>query len=262
MVEREVGAIAVVQGYPMTILARDTERHVSVEDAQLGDVLSRRGENRIERLRVRIIAIEFLAVAGTCFLTSWLYFAMVLTAQPPVQEYAVAALIIATLVVLVALGYKQYAAIQSPSRDRYLWSAIGAITLAFSLFLSLLFLFKIADWYSRGTFFFQFLAVSAAMLIARGSAHEYVRRAIQSGAVQARKAIVVGDSEGNRYVLERLRQFGIHWVGILPFHHVRGNAVPSTETFLTDIRTFVERCRGLKLDDIFFLAGPRRELLI
>ena len=37
---------------------------------------------------------------------------------------------------------------------------------------------------------------------------------------------------------------------------MQGNAAPGTEAFLTDTRTFVERCRLLKLDDIFFLATP------
>ena len=95
------------------------------------------------------------------------------------------------------------------------------------------------------------------MLITRGSTHSYIRRAIQSGAVEARKAIVVGwISKENRHILDRLHQFGIHWAGVLPFHHMQGNAAPGTEAFLTDTRTFVERCRLLKLDDIFFLATP------
>jgi len=55
---------------------------------------------------------------------------------------------------LAALGFKHYVGIQAQSRDRFMWSGIGAVALAFSLFLSLLFVFKIADWYSRGTFFF------------------------------------------------------------------------------------------------------------
>ena len=145
-----------MQGCSMTIvLAPDIKHGVSIEHGERGYVSKRRGAGRIERLLVKIVAIEFLTVVGTSLLTSWAYFATVLTAQPPVGEYAGAALIIATLVVLIALGFKQHVAIQSQfSSYRYLWSAVGAVTLAFSLFLSLLFLFKTAEWYSRGTFSF------------------------------------------------------------------------------------------------------------
>jgi len=238
----------------MTMLSKTvTKGGVSVEGAQLGYDSIHGDAGRIERLLVKIIAIEFLVVAGTCFLTSWVYYAMVLSARPATKEYALAAVTVAVLVLLIALGFKQYAAIQTQSRDRYLWSAMGAVTLAFSLFLSLLFLFKIADWYSRGTFICQFLGVSAAILITRKSTYWYVRRAIRSGAVQARKAIFVGDSKANHDILEKLHQSGIRWAGDLPFPFVHGNKVPGIEAS-NGIRTFVEQCRGFQADDIFILT--------
>jgi hypothetical protein len=41
---------------------------------------------------------------------------------------------------------------------------MGAAIIAFDAFLSILFLFKIANWYSRGTFFLQFASVSVVLL--------------------------------------------------------------------------------------------------
>ena len=212
--------------------------------------------NRLEHMLAAIVGMEFLAVTGICFLTSVVYFRTMLTGWPPVSDYLGASALIALLVAVSALGFKQYSAIQERSRDRFMWSGLGAAALAFSLFLSVLFLFKIAEWYSRGTFFAQFFGVSIVMLAARASVHGHVRHAIQSGSVAARRAVLVGDADSNDEILSKLKQSGIRWTGILPFPHVHGNVVPGAEAFSKSIRTFVERCRALKPDEIIFLAAP------
>jgi Undecaprenyl-phosphate glucose phosphotransferase len=231
------------------ILLPDDNRRASIEDLRQHQFLS--PPNRIERLVARIVVMEFLAVAGICFLTSVIYFETVLEAQPPIKEYAGAAVIIAFFVLSAASGFKQYVAIQTQSRDRYMSSGLGAVALAFSLLLSVLFVFKSTDWYSRGTFFCQCLSVSAIMLIARGTMHSYLHRAIQSGTVEARRAVLIGDTKTNGQILENLRKFGVRWVGALPFPHLQDHIVPSD-----NIRTFIETCRRHKPDDIMFLAAP------
>jgi Undecaprenyl-phosphate glucose phosphotransferase len=212
-------------------------------------------KGRIEQLLAAIVAVEFFAIAGTSFLTGVVYFGLVLTAWPSTVEYVTAALVIAVLVLLAAFGFKQYVGIQAQSRDRYMWSGMGAVALAFSLFLSLLFVFKVADWYSRGTFFCQFVSVGAAMLIARGTMYGYVRRAIESGTVEARRAVLVGDTKANYDLFKRLEQSGIHCLDVLRFPSVHGNMSAGIEAFSSNIRTFIERCRALMPDDILFLAA-------
>ena len=209
---------------------------------------------RIEHLLARIIVVEFLAVAATCFVTSTLYFYAVLTVAPSNFEYVSAALLIALLIVLLSLGLKQYVAIQAQPRDRFMLGGLGAVALGFSLFLSCLFLFKIGDWYSRGTFFSQFFGVAAVMLFMRGLTHSYVRRAIQSGSIEARKAVLVGDVKSNTYIVKRLQREGVHWAGFLSFPSVHGYPVAGAEVFSPGVRSFVERCRGFAPDDVIFLA--------
>jgi Undecaprenyl-phosphate glucose phosphotransferase len=156
-------------------------------------------------------------------------------------------------VLLTALGFKHYVGIQAKSRDWFMWSGIGAVALAFSVFLSMLFVLKIADWYSRGTFFFQFVGTGVVVLIARANTHTRIRRAIRSGAVEARRAVLVGDPTENRDILNNLKQFGIRVVGSLPLPH--GNMVPGVGVFSHNIRKFVEKCRAFNPDDIIFLAA-------
>ena len=197
---------------------------------------------------------SFPTIAATCFLTSTLYFYAVLTVAPPTSEYVSAALLIALLIVLLSLGLKQYRSIQAQPRDRFMLGGLGAVALGFSLFLSCLFLFKIGDWYSRGTFFSQFFGVGVIVLFMRGLIHSYVRRAIQSGSIEARKAVLVGDVKSNADVVKRLQRQGVHLAGILSLPYVHGYAVSGVEVFSPGVRSFVERCRGFKPDDIVFLA--------
>jgi Undecaprenyl-phosphate glucose phosphotransferase len=199
-------------------------------------------------------ASEFLTIVVTCCLTSIVYFQTVLTDQPPAFEYVAAALLIALIEMATALGLKHYVAIQVQPRDRFMLSGLSAVAFAFSVFMSLLFLFKLASWYSRGVFFIQFVGVSVAVLLTRGYWHNYVLRAVRSGAVQARKAVLIGDTNANPDLLGRLRQHGIHWEQTLPLPQVHSGVAPGGVT--PAIRNFVERCRGAGPDDIIFLASP------
>ena len=196
---------------------------------------------RLERRLVQIVTLEFLLIAGICYVTSAIYYQVFLSTWPPVEHYVPAALSIALLVLLTALGFKHYVGVQAQSRDRFMWSGIGAVGLAFSLFLSLLFVFKIADWYSRGTFFFQLIGAATAMLSARGTMHAHIRRAIASGAVEARRAVFIGDLDDNRDILNNLRQCGVRAVGSLPLPNVHGNTIPGIGAFSQNIRRFVAR---------------------
>src|SRR5262245_53949920 len=172
--------------------------------------------SRLEQLLVRVVALEFFLVAAVCYITSAVYYETFLAKSPPIEQYVPAALLIAFLVLLTALGFKHYVGIQVKSRDWFMWSGIGAVALAFSLFLSLLFVLKIADWYSRGTFFFQCIGTGIVVLVARASTHTRIRRAISSGAVEARRAVLVGDPTESPYILNNLREFGIHTLGTFP----------------------------------------------
>lgn len=237
-------------------LLRDVEGQASVVHLPPASRPEADVPGRIEPLQIKVLASEFLAIAAVCFLTSVVYFEAVLTEWPPTLQYIAAALFIAVLVMLPAIGFRQYTAIQAHSRDRFMWSGVGAVGLAFSLFLSFLFVFKIADWYSRGTFFFQFFAVCLTVLITRSATYGYVCRAIKSGALEMRRAVLIGDTIANGDILQNLQQFGIRCAGFLRLPDVHGQIVPGIEAYSTNTRNFVERCRALNPDDIIFIAPP------
>jgi len=43
---------------------------------------------RLERLLVRIVALEFLVIAGTSYLASAIYYETFLSTWPPIEQYA------------------------------------------------------------------------------------------------------------------------------------------------------------------------------
>src|SRR5271170_87657 len=123
--------------------------------------------SRLSEVLYKIVALEFVAIFLAASIAMVLYYWIVLGASVSVSFCVPGALAIATLIVLVSLGFRHYAKIQSHRKRWYVKAGIGAVGLAFSLFLSLLFLSKVADHYSRGAFLFQFVVVSMVIVGAR-----------------------------------------------------------------------------------------------
>jgi Undecaprenyl-phosphate glucose phosphotransferase len=245
---RRVGSESTMNAVPQ--IQRHSSAEASTDSCPFGVAA------RLEYLLARIVAIEFLAVAAACYLASVVYFELFLSEWPSTVQYVASAFFIAGLVLIASFAFKHYAGIQAQPRDRFMWSGLGVVVLAFSLFLSLLFVFKIADWYSRGTFFFQFFGAATAVLIVRTMIYSYLHRAITSGLVEARRALLIGDIEDCRGVLNNLRRSGIRAVGVLPFPYIRGNTVPGAGVYSQTVRKLVDECRAQRPDDIVFLAEP------
>src|SRR5262249_15363164 len=154
--------------------------------------------DRAQRLSVillKLLALEYLAVAASAYVTTVFYHFVIWNQGPSVQKYLIASIGIATLVLIVSLAFKHYADIQIQPRHKFLWSGIGGVLLAFSLFFSIIFLLKIGADYSRGTFLIQFIGVSAAALSVRALGFAKVHSAISSADVKARRVAMIGDPQ-------------------------------------------------------------------
>src|SRR5262245_48655223 len=164
-----------------------------------------------------VVAIEFFVVALMAYLGSVAYNLTVLTRWPPAGQYIPAALSLATLILLLSFGFRHYVGVEAHPRHRFLWNGLGAVALAFSFFLSAMFIFKIADYYSRGTFLFQFITVAIAVLSVRAVAYSRIQAAVASGAVEARQAVLIGEKASREQIEGRLRESGIRTVGSFAF---------------------------------------------
>lgn len=217
------------------------------------------GPDRAQRLSVillKLLALEYLAVAASAYFTTVLYHFVIWNHGPAIQKYIIASVGIATLVLVVSLAFKHYSDIQIQPRHKFLWSCVGGVLLAFSMFVSIIFLLKIGADYSRGTFLIQFIGVCAAALSVRALGFAKVHSAISSHDVKARRVAMIGDPQCVQQFVGRLKSVGIRTV--LSFANPdckdagdlgRSDVLPREE-----VDAMIVKCRQLRLDDVFIIA--------
>lgn len=173
---------------------------------------------------------------------------------PPVVPYIIAAIFIAALVWLVSTAFQHFDSLELRPLHLLLWSGIGAVGLAFSFLLSIMFLLKIDDFYSRGTFIFQLVCVSATVVIFRAASYSWVRGSIASGTLQARHVIMIGSPAYCTKFSQRLKSSAIQSVASFrlpwPSHAGDGRFIDNDET-----QKLIQACRLVRPDDIIILAN-------
>jgi len=214
------------------------------------------GLGNLTVLVAKVVFAEFLAVSAAAYTISLLYFLIVFEGLPSTAAYGTAAVFIASLIALVSLGFRHHAMLQTQPRHRFLWSGLGAVALAFSFFLSTLFLLKATVDYSRATFFIQFVAAAAAVLSVRAVGYSVIRSAIASGRVQARRIVLIGNKANYAIIEDQLREAGIQTVRSMPFPRKPKSPLNGGETALDCdlVRQIIDTCRKLQPDDVVILA--------
>jgi putative colanic acid biosynthesis UDP-glucose lipid carrier transferase len=231
------------------------------ELAQYGAAsIQRTSRMRLHVLFAQIAAVEFAAAAFTAYVASAVYYHVFFLRWPPADQYISASLLIAAFSLLVSLGFRHFGSVHAKPRHRFVAGGIASVALAFSFFLSALFLFKVAEDYSRGTFVFQFVGVAVAVLVVRAVAHARLQSAIAAGVVEARRAILIGSAEHCSQMAARLSENGIDIVGAFRFPaHDRGkDDAKGARRNGEEFRRMLEQCRRLHPEDIIILATANR----
>jgi Undecaprenyl-phosphate glucose phosphotransferase len=226
-------------------------------DLELAQLLTKEAEAQslgsLANWVATLAAFEFLTVGATAYVTALLYHRLVLLTPVDGRTYSLSALCVAALILIVTVGFRQYAQIQTIALHRFLWGGIGSVALAFSFLLSILFVIKATDDYSRATFFFQFIVVTLALLCVRAVGHSMIRAGIASDKIRARRAIVMGRSIHQRAFVARLAEAGVETVRLLPFPDAYfGPDVQDLEHH--EIRQTIDLCRSLNPDDLIVLC--------
>ena len=205
------------------------------------------------------MAMEFLAVASAAFIASLAYHNAVGLASHPVPQYIFAAVFIAALVSLVSVGFQHFTAIRMRPLHVVLWSGIGAVGLAFSLLLSAIFLLKIAEDYSRGTFILQVICVGIAVTAVRAISYSWLRSAIASGAIEARHVVLIGDVTICAKFNDRLRTSAIQSVASFrfPWDLRATTGRDGADHTNQKIGEVIEACRAIRPDAVIVLASQQ-----
>lgn len=204
-----------------------------------------------------IFAVEFFGVALAAYLASTSY---EYTVYGPFEQAAhvYPALALATLVVGVSFALHQFAAIQRQPLHVLLWNGMGAVALSFSFFLSMIFLLKITEQYSRAAFIFQIVAVSFSVCAVRTGFYFWLHSSIRSGLIEARKIVLIGDKKYWSQFTDLVKATGIRSVASLPFPHHRSSKPGRDSATLIDLkaaRHLIDFCRSVHPDDIVILSS-------
>jgi len=203
-----------------------------------------------------MVAIEFLAVGLSAYIASFAYHYVGSNSLPRANQYVPAAIFIAVMVLLFSISFRHFETIQTQPRHRFLWSGIGAVGLAFSLFLSTLFLFKISEDYSRGSFIFQVLTVAIAVIATRAVAYSWLQSATAAGLLTARRVVLIGEDAVCARFADRLKATGILSVG--SFQFPSGKELLLHENALKtgpSVTAIIDLCRNTHPDDVIILAN-------
>jgi Undecaprenyl-phosphate glucose phosphotransferase len=173
------------------------------------------------------------------------------------SQYIFTAFFIAALILVVSVAFHQFDALHIRPRHVFLWSSLGSTLLAFALFLSTMYLLKLAEDYSRGALIFQIICVCLALLSVRAIAYTRLRSAVASGSIESRRVIIIGDVTQRAKVADRLCNDGIRIVGSLAFPTDAGSQhlIKSNHA---DVSNISNECRLARPDDIIILADQRQ----
>src|SRR5271169_2802929 len=213
---------------------------------------------RFAAVYAKITILEFLAVAAAGYLSGVLYQYTALNQQTDLTTYIPTALFIAALVCIVSIGFRHFVAIQRQPLHLLLWNGIGAVALAFTFFLTALFLLKAIGEYPRGAFIFQVLAVSVTVCLTRTMSYFWLQSAIRSGAVEARHVVLIGNENNRLQFADLVRTAGVRSIASLSFPH-HSSPLAGLRGALIDrkaARQTIEFCRSACPDDIVILASP------
>jgi Undecaprenyl-phosphate glucose phosphotransferase len=201
------------------------------------------------------VTIEFVAVACSAYFTLYLYHFLILKSWSwhQLEAYTPAAIAIATLVLLISVGFHNFSAIRRQDRHKFMWSGFGAVALAFSLFLTIIFLTQLGDFYSRGTLVFQFAGACIVVGGTRALFYSWLHSAIESGRIEARRVALIGSNNHCSMFSDRLKSSGIRTVGRYRLPKYRNIRLRNVANPI--IREMIGELRSLRLDDIIILAN-------
>ena len=163
----------------------------------------------------QVAAFEFMTVAASTYFASALYHYFTYGILSYKGEYVGAALFIGALFTAMSLGFRHFEMARKRQLHLLLWSGIGAVILAFAIFLSTIFLLKISSDYSRGAFIVEIVGVGISVCVFRAVLFVWLQSAVASGVIEARRAILIGDIDSK--ITSELRGEGIRVIEAFPF---------------------------------------------
>jgi Undecaprenyl-phosphate glucose phosphotransferase len=201
-----------------------------------------------------IASIECVCMATTAFVAALAYHFFSHTPLDVVTRYIVASLFLGAADACIAARLGQLTHVQKQRRIRFAWSGLGSIAATFLLFTSLLFIFKLSDFYSRGTLILQFICCSVVVFAARLGMYNGFQTAAAAGLVRKLRVVLIGNRNDCAQYARQLRKSGggIQVVFCPIAWQVEVGATETVERSLSS--RVVEQCRRMEPDSIIMLV--------
>jgi Undecaprenyl-phosphate glucose phosphotransferase len=199
--------------------------------------------------------MEFVSVNAMAYFAVLIYHLMLRIPSTAVEQwkYFGSALFLSTTILLGSIALRHFPSVQTRPLHVVLASGFATVALAFSFLLSTMFLLKLTDEYSRGSFLFQLLGVSVVVLGGRAILSLRIRSAVASGFLEARRVVLIGDPIRCAQLAKRLHPCGIQAVGAFS-SPASGDGGDSATDLERSARILVDACRSLGMQDILVLA--------
>jgi len=226
----------------------DGQPSVGRQTSDASSYVSRTRSTGAIRLRNAVafyVTIEFCAVAIAAYFGSTFYHFVHLNLLQPMPGYALAAITIATLVLIISITLRNFSAFRRQSRHIFLWKGIGAVALAFSVFLTILFFTQSGEAYSRGSLIFQIIIVGITVTSSRGIFYSWLHTAIAANRIEARRVALIGNASDCARFAGRLKSGGVQTVGAF--------RLPKNQQDKS-VREIISQVRSFRADDIIVLA--------
>lgn len=228
-------------------------RRVPYSFAASSSALSR-GSSGPTAQAISTVAIEFLTIFMVAFSTSTLYCWIVLEARIPIEFYASTAFLLAGATIVIALACRQYA-FQERGRAIFLLDGMFALIFAFSVLLSVLFLSKASQEYSRAIFLAQFVTASLATLSMRAVVFSFFRSDRGRAFAKFSRTILVGEEADRLAYAANLEAAGRQIVASYPFPDATfRSATQWAATDAIETRSVLEAARSLRADEVIIVA--------
>lgn len=210
----------------------------------------------LQSFRIKLGLAEFLLVCGAACVGGAAYHRIVLLDWPDPKQHLAAALLLGITVSGVTLGSRGYDGIEARPRHPFMWAGVSAMTIAFAMFVSVMFLLRFADAYSRGMFLFQLPCMMAAVMTLRGVAYSRLQAAVAGGRIEARRVVLIGGRDVCSEFSRRLSVTGMRTVRALAFPSLEegSDLAHQANSVVAYARDLIKECRSAEADDIVLLA--------
>ena len=194
-----------------------------------------------------IATVEFACLAIAALAAAVIYHLLAYSPQDFTSRYAVVSLLLGFTEVCIAAWLGQHAHLQNLRRISFASSGLVALIATFLLLTSLLFLFKLSDFYSRGTLILQFGSCWVVILAVRLGTYSRFQAAVADGLIRAQRIILIGSRDDCAEYARQLKKPGGAKISFCPL-------LPTAKPDKSDALRIIEQCRLFQADSIIMLV--------